>query len=402
EPNPSLIFELTHFKRQSSQKHIDVNFSKKITIKSEEIDLSSKILIGNPYYNTFKEWIDRIELFYFDNKNSIDVYNYEVYKNNESNINDEFKLYYTIKYYKDFNPSFENLESFKKSILESSVDKKNKLYYLNNLFSSLSQKGDKESDQVTNLFEQIEVQNTLFKSNNNFIYYKYILYRIRKIEKTNNEKDLENEIIDIDKLFSICKNRFEWTYKSFNILFSFNLENSKIKIENNDVYFPSTFLLPISIFENKFLINQIPEKIQAIRYRLIELKNLNQYEKINSLIRDKEKDSIQTISLFTGVIAFIMGSISGFKFIDNIYNATSFIIIYGICISIFLILINKFVNKDKKDFEIMDFLPVFLLLVFLAVFCIISGEKHLLTKDDLRKELINYKVIKESYKSSQN
>jgi len=266
----------------------------------------------------------------------------------------------------------------------------------------LSQKGDKESDQVTNLFEQIEVQNTLFKSNNNFIYYKYILYRIRKIEKTNNEKDLENEIIDIDKLFSICKNRFEWTYKSFNILFSFNLENSKIKIENNDVYFPSTFLLPISIFENKFLINQIPEKIQAIRYRLIELKNLNQYEKINSLIRDKEKDSIQTISLFTGVIAFIMGSISGFKFIDNIYNATSFIIIYGICISIFLILINKFVNKDKKDFEIMDFLPVFLLLVFLAVFCIISGEKHLLTKDDLRKELINYKVIKESYKSSQN
>lgn len=388
--------------KEFTQKHIDVNFSKKITIKSEEIDLSSKILIGNPYYNTFKEWIDRIELFYFENKSLIEDYNYEVYKINESQINDDFKLYFTIKFYKDFNPSFKNLESFKNSILDSKIDKKNKLYYLNNLFSCISKKDIKDNIHVADLFKQIEYQNTIFKSNNNFIYYKYLDYRINCANKLENEKILENEIKEIEKLYLICKNRFEWTHKSINYLYNFNKTDCSITVEGIKVYFPTSFLLPICIFENEYLIKQIPERIHNIKYRLFGIKTNNQNEIINNLIKNKEKDSIQTISLFTGVIAFIMGSISGFKFIDNIYNATSFIIIYGICISIFLILINKFVNKEKKNFEIMEFLPLFILLVFLAVFCIVSGEKHLLTKDDLRKELINYKVIKESYKSSQN
>lgn len=202
-------------------------------------------------------------------------------------------------------------------------------------------------------------------------------------------------------MYKDCIKKFEWTYKSFNILYQFDRNDCSIKFGNEMIYFPTSFLLPISVTENKLLIESKLEAINELKYKFIELKNYNYNATIEKQIKENEKKSIEMISLFTAVISFIMGSISGFKFIDNIYNAISFVLIFGMCLSIFLILILKLVRKDNS-YSILEFLPIFILLVILVFVCLEISTKNVVSKDNLHDELIKLNVLPNNSKPNSN
>lgn len=386
------------------KENVDINFSKKYIFANEEVDLSKKIKVGEEFYPFFEDWVKKIELHYFEGSDDIDeIYLSPQLVSNTTDLTNDFKLFFTIKFYKDIEKDFLKLENLKSVVKSSRLDKKNKLYYFNNLFSLLIKNGDKDESIINKYFNEIKSYSEYSQSNNYFIYYKFLDYKLRLVnekilQKKISKAQLEAYIKDCEILNNECNKKFEWTYRSFNILYQFDVDDCCIEFMNEKIYFPTSFLLPISITENKFLIANKSEIINELKYKLIELKNNSYNEIIEKQIKDNEKKSIEMISLFTAVISFIMGSISGFKFIDNIYNAISFVLIFGLCLSIFLILILKLIRKDNT-YSILDFFPIFLVLIVLIFVCLSLSTENVVSKDNLHDELVRLKVLPNNSKS---
>ena len=386
------------------KENVDINFSKKYIFANEEVDLSKKIKVGEEFYPFFEDWVKKIELHYFEGSDDIDeIYLSPQLVSNTTDLTNDFKLFFTIKFYKDIEKDFLKLENLKSVVKSSRLDKKNKLYYFNNLFSLLIKNGDKDESIINKYFNEIKSYSEYSQSNNYFIYYKFLDYKLQLVnekilQKKISKAQLEAYIRDCEILNNECNKKFEWTYRSFNILYQFDVDDCCIEFMNEKIYFPTSFLLPISITENKFLIANKSEIINELKYKLIELKNNSYNEIIEKQIKDNEKKSIEMISLFTAVISFIMGSISGFKFIDNIYNAISFVLIFGLCLSIFLILILKLIRKDNT-YSILDFFPIFLVLIVLIFVCLSLSTENVVSKDNLHDELVRLKVLPNNSKS---
>jgi hypothetical protein len=387
------------------KENIDINFSKKYVFANEEVDLSKKIKVGEEFYQFVEDWVKKIEIHYFEGSDDVDeIYSSHTLVSADQEVKNDFDLFFTIKFYKDVEKDFSKLENLKTNVKSSKLDKKNKLYFFNNLFSLLIKDGEKDESVVNKYFKEIKSYSDYSQSNNYFIYYKFLDYKLKLVNEkiSRNEispEQLEIYIKDCEILNNDCNKKFEWTYRSFNVLYQFDVKDCSIDFMGDKIYFPTSFLLPISITENKFLITNKLEEINELKYRLIELKS-NRYNKtIEEQIKDNEKKSIEMISLFTAVISFIMGSISGFKFIDNIYNAISFITVFGLCLSIFLILILKLIRKDGT-YRVLDFLPVFLILLILVFVCLDLSSKNVVSKENLHDELIKLKVLSKDNKSN--
>lgn len=389
------------------KENVDINFSKKYIFANEEIDLSNKIKVGDEFYPFLKDWVNKIEFHYFEGSDDIDeIYSSPKLVHTDTDLTNDFDLFFTIKFYKDIEKDFSKLENLKSLVKSSRLDKKNKLYYFNNLFSLLIKHGNKDEDKVNKYFNEIKSYSNYSQSNNYFIFYKFLDYKLKLVSEKILQKNisigqLESYIKDCEILYKDCIKKFEWTYKSFNILYQFDRNDCSIKFGNEMIYFPTSFLLPISVTENKLLIESKLEAINELKYKFIELKNYNYNATIEKQIKENEKKSIEMISLFTAVISFIMGSISGFKFIDNIYNAISFVLIFGMCLSIFLILILKLVRKDNS-YSILEFLPIFILLVILVFVCLEISTKNVVSKDNLHDELIKLNVLPNNSKPNSN
>lgn len=390
------------------KENVDINFSKKYIFANEEIDLSKKIKVGEEFYSKFEDWVNKIEHHYFNANNDVDeIYSSENIVPKDAILTNNFALFSTIKFYKDIEKDFIKLEDLKNNVKTSRLDKKNKLYFLNNLFSLLIKNGDKGEDTINKYFNEIKSYSDNSQSNNYFIYYKFLDYKLELINKKIEQKNitisqLETYINDCEFLNNECNKKFEWTYKSFNVLYHFDVDECCITLGDDKIYFPTFFLLPISITENKLLIANKSKLINDLKHKLIELKYNNYNETIEKQIKDNEKKSIEIISLFTAVISFIMGSLSGFKFIDNIYNAISFVLVFGICLSIFLILILKLIRKEDKTYNLFEFIPIFILLTILIVVCLELSTKNVVSKDNLQDELIKLNVIPSKNKPNPN
>ncbi|WP_428231104.1 hypothetical protein [Flavobacterium sp.] len=390
------------------KENVDINFSKKYIFANEEVDLSKKIKVGEEFYPVFEDWVKKIELHYFEGSDDIDeIYSSpQLISTTDNQLSNDFKLFFTIKFYKDIEKDFSKLESLKSTIKSSRLDKKNKLYYFNNLFSLLIKDGNRGEDTINNYFNEIKGYSNYSQSNNYFIYYKFLDYKLKLVrskilQNKISTEELENYIRDCEILNNECNKKFEWTYRSFNILYQFDVTDCSIEFMGDNVYFPTSFLLPISITENKLLIANKVEDINDLKYKLIELKNNKYSETLKKQIKENEKKAVEMISLFTAVISFIMGSISGFKFIDNIYDAISFVTIFGLCLSIFLILILKLIRKDNT-YNILEFLPIFIIFIILIFVCIQISTENIVSKENLHDELIKLNLLPKDSKPDSN
>lgn len=345
-------------------KHfIKETYSEKYVFNNHVIDLDEKIKIGEPYYQTYKEWIEKIEYHYFDDYSEFAFV--EMSKNKTSNL-DTYDLYLRVKLNKDFEPNIDELKSLKQSFSGLNIPKfpknskeKNILYYENNLFSSLISDDDSSEKEIDKKFSEISRLYQNKKNNNFFLYYKYLDYKIKLYNDRIDEKRYDK--IDIDYLKNImfiCKNHFEWCKNGFNRLYDFDKQNSSISIEGINVYHASSFSLPLSIAENTQIINRLEGDIAKLENNLHQGKNSFFLNNFQEELKNSEKKSIEIISLFTAVISFIVGTVASYQFIKSITQGIIFFIVFGISISIFLILVfiatrgTKLFNEIKKSWFI--------------------------------------------------
>lgn len=137
----------------------------------------------------------------------------------------------------------------------------------------------------------------------------------------------------------VCKSNFKWSIRGFNRIYDFSFQESLVEIQGHKVYHASNFSLPLSIDENQHNIDTVENNLRRLQNQHQAKIFKNKTEKIFDEINDLNKKSIETITIFTAIISFIVGSIGVYKFIESFYQALLFILVFGVSISIFVFLI---------------------------------------------------------------
>jgi len=211
------------------KKHLGDSYNEKYVFGNNIVDLDKKVLIGEPYYEVYKDWINKIDFHYFDDIEKIDA---DAFLENVD-YNDSYDLHFLVKLYKDYEPNLVELkkleEYYKKyptHLLSKNSKQKNLLYFYNNYFSKLEEESNEDSKEIKEKFNEIT---TIYKnkSNNNFfIYYKYLNLKIKESQKFIKEKEIGKiDLVYLNDLLSICRNHFEWTKASLNRLYDFDYKN---------------------------------------------------------------------------------------------------------------------------------------------------------------------------------
>ncbi|KKO89688.1 hypothetical protein AAW12_18980 [Sphingobacterium sp. Ag1] len=374
------------YNREIQQTKYGQEFSEKYIFGNGiVIDLDEKVLIGDPYFNIFEPWIEKIEFHYF-NENSHGYYNIDINLSGSQTF-DSYEIFYKIKYFKDIDENLSFFTETDKNFISSNTQikykedfKKNYLYFKNNHFSFLvrsnieyNSKNDKE---ILREYKNIRKISEKLSNNNYFIIYKFICYKLCKIEKLLNDKKetsldkVVSEIAEIRVLINDCKSKFKWSKNSYNVIFQHDKKNSKIKIDGIEVYFPTSFLLPFSIVEYDLAIKGLEKKCNTIlrdRQEATINKSLNSFK---DELKTNERRSIEVISLFSAVISFIVGSISSYAFIESLTQAIMFLMIFGLSISVFVLLIFSGTRGWKFILKQIPFLSIPYLIIgyFLHLF----------------------------------
>lgn len=364
------------YNSQKLKELVNKNYTRKYLFNNDIVDLDNKIKIGEPYYLIYKDWIDKIDYHYFDEeRNDYDFVDKTLDK--ENNL-DSYDLYLKVKYYKDKEISIKKLNKLESNFdsigsLSKNSKKKNLLYYYNNLFSALIKNGNLSEDQIDKKFHEIVNHYKITKNNNFFLYYKYLEYKIVQAQKYINNDNYERvDIAHFHELLSVCKNHFEWCKNGFNRLYDFDKNNCVIIIDEQEVYHASSFSLPLSISENEQLINNLERNLNQLENLLLQAKSTNFLSGFQDELRKTEKKSIETISLFTAVISFIVGTVASYQFIQSVAQSLMFFIAFGLTISIFVVLIfittrGTKIVKDGENLKyfFITYLTVFLVFIFL-------------------------------------
>lgn len=379
-------------------------YNEKYVFGDQIVDLNEKVLIGEPYYKIYRDWIDKIDFHYFDDYAKV---NGELMLE-KLDYRNSYDLHYLVKLYKDSEPNIQELKkleiyykAFPKEILSKNSREKNLLYYYNNLFSKLVEDSEFDTKEIKDKYKEITNIYRNKSNNNFFIYYKYLDLKIRESKKLLQEKKLDKiDLIFLNQLLSICKTHFVWTKASLNRLYDFDYENCVVLINNLKVYHPSSFLLALSIDENEEKIKIKEVDLQKLENDIYIAKNQQSLAELNDTLGSNEKKLTETISIFTAIISFIVGSIGAFKFIETFSQALLFIAIFGTSISVFVLLIfasTKGLNAMWKKAYFLLFYPAIFLIIY---FIILPTYQEDLKRSNLTMQ--NEKVIHLKLDSIQN
>ncbi|WP_017496939.1 hypothetical protein [Flavobacterium sp. WG21] len=282
-----------------------------------------------------------------------------------------YQLHFLTKYHKDIKPNYENLSNIVKEIesreLRFTNEKERFLYYknlnyaLNNQFSLLVQIPDSKKEDVEKLRNKIIAFQSRTSNENFFVEVKYLKYKIESLEKLVNgrkaldtEMDIRTHLEEIRLLFTKCESKINWSKNHHNLLYQLEYNESLVPLNSgvNDVYFASSFLLPLSK-------EQIDSEFQELRTKFNNdfnhLEVLGALTKEFTLIKDlknnvesSDKKSIETITIYTAVISFIVGTVSGFSFVSTFFKALIFLLIFSSSLSLFVLMV--FISTRGVDF----------------------------------------------------
>jgi len=330
------------------------------------------------------------------------------------------ELHYSIKFYKDVKPNYDNLkkviENFEKKEIDFKDQKslyvKNLNYALNNQFSMLIDSENIKDEDVLGLKKKIDSLQDKVGYDNFFVDFKYLIYNIKKLNKIissrialENQKEIMTLISQIRGLIISCEKKIEWSENHHNLLYQLPYKESLVSYDTDDVknvYYASTFLLPLSVEQTNKEFFDLKLEFQN-KYNHIEiLSTLDKEFSIIKELREKaemsDKRSIETLTIFTAIISFIVGTVSGFSFIDSFVKAIIFLIIFSTSLFTFVLLI--FVST-KSSYKILNYkLPI--LIMYLSIIGLLIGlfsyknkfdDKFELEKARLEKEIGNKKYI---------
>ena len=272
-------------------------------------------------------------------------------------------IHQLIKYYKDIAPDYKKGYQIADFLIKSRKNSEKYNYdayvedilcnyALNNAFSCFL----KQETSIENIFSKYyETEEKLTSiTRNYFLKYKLLnkvfellLQKYKEVSKEifiNKYQEYLNKCKDILTSYKEYK---DWSLENFNYIYLLPYEESLVNFEIESeifpVFFASSFVLPPSHLEIEKHYKEIEEKYNKLNsyleFSLFFNNETNEINKIKESVKGTEKRSVETLTIFTAIISFIIGNVSLFQFIKAFYEALIFILIYAIALSAFVLLI---------------------------------------------------------------
>lgn len=323
------------------------------------------------YSNEWKEIVEYIDNHYSENSKRQIKYAFNQIKDKKLEDYSCKEIHLYIKYYKDNEKELNKLDDIinviKNKVSDDNIYKTILQYAINNRFSLFLEKHS-DRNKIYEEYKKISTDNR-----NYFPQYKFIekslnlLTTILQKGSVSLEElsDIENFINKkIEPEYKKYKANMEWSSQHSNFIYRVAYEECMI----DDIFIYSSFVLPAP---NKKSYDDY-EKISSEYYTLKA--QIEPFKKVSILLLDVEKNQVKIIELmglFLAVIAFVMSSISGFKFIDDFRDTLLFMIIFSTSLISFLLILilitrhNESVLK-KHWYEIL----IFYLAILGLIYCI--------------------------------
>ncbi|CAA0248218.1 conserved membrane hypothetical protein [Tenacibaculum maritimum] len=365
--------------RQKSYKRNNFKLSKAYLI-DDELFISTDRVDYKSSIDKLKKWEEYIECYYeLDNWNSKLNSITTNFKHKSYESLTSLELLFLLKDFKDVNKDYLNLkevvEEFEIRYKDNSNSEKrflyNKtyLYAINNQFSALLEQNDVNSAQVKELKSHVEKIQKKCNIDNFFIDSKYISFRLNQINNSFENREVlddlskyKDELDELSEAIKQYKAKLYWSKNNHNLLFQLPYEECLVNsnIEDLDIFYASSIVLPLPHEESQEGYEVINSKLKELKQLVLSVASLNrEFETIKNIeinqknaledLKNNQVKSIETITLFTAVIAFIITSIPSFSFVKDIFQAILFIGIIGSSLLIMLGVMFLFTRGFKKN-----------------------------------------------------
>jgi hypothetical protein len=330
----------------------------------------------NNFGKNWKNWVTHIENHYYKEEekslfvNKIQNLYAKIKDENFENFTcQDIHLY--IKFYKDIDKNIDSLDKiniFLKKRIEDSTDDYEKNirtiiynYARNNRFSLFTETCDNR-DNLQKEYNKIDNKD----NKNYFLQYKFINKSIELLNAELNEKNenitidqiekIEKYLKEIESEYETYKTNIEWILEHIYFIYRVSLEECII----DDIFIYSSFLLPLDNRKSKKDYEKIVDSFRELKsqlplFRRIAIFNTKISEKVkeevtqfDEKIEKRDTKTIELMGLFTAIIAFVMGSIPTFQYLENIFDVGIFFIIFASSLISFL-LVLLFVTGRIKD-----------------------------------------------------
>lgn len=259
-------------------------------------------------------------------------------------------------------------------------------YALNNAFSCFL----KQETSIENIFSKYyETEEKLTSiTRNYFLKYKLLnkvfellLQKYKEVSKEIFINEYQGYLNKCKDILSSYKKYKDWSLENFNYIYLLPYKESlvdfKIESEKFPIFFASSFVLPPSHLEIEKHYKEIEEKYNKLNsyleFSLFFNNETKEIKEIKESVKQTDKRSVETLTIFTAIISFIIGNVSLFQFIKAFYEALIFILIYAIALSAFVLLIfvsTKGVEKIKSYKKIFIWFYAVSILLLGGLFCL--------------------------------
>lgn len=392
-----------------------------------------------------KEWEDIINLQYeFQSHWQRSITNRVKSYLKIENLKDDppkFIIHQLIKYYKDIAPDYkkgyqiadfllENRKKLGKYNYNAYVEDIFCNYALNNAFSCFLEQETSIGTIFSKYYETEEKLTPI--THNYFLKYKLLnkvfellLQKYKEVSKEFFINEYQEYLNKCKDILTSYKEYKDWSLENFNYIYLLPYEESLVNFEIESkifpVFFASSFVLPPSHLEIEKHYKEIEEKFNKLNSYLEfslffnnetkEIKNIkenitsfsdNQTKEINEIresVKETDKRSIETLTIFTAIISFIIGNVALFQFIKTFYEALIFILIYVIALSVFVLLIFVSTKGFEKIISYWRFLGGFyvvLIVILGGLFCLRYHSEENETKEveELKKRIEGIEELK--------
>ena len=243
---------------------------------------------------------------------------------------------------------------------------------------------------IDDLAEIERIQNETFIFNYH-PYKKAIEYAKRYFDtcKKKNEslENLNRVLTFIKESFEKYKNNVEWCKVNQPYLMQLSFNFSKIKDQDIEVFYPSTFCRPLRFHKLNENIRLITNDITAMEYQISHHSEWLEMLKAKKKIENMEKKNIETLSLVITVTTFLVGLLS--IFIGNsdvsIFTKIEYVIALGVVLLMFISFGYFFVSDTLKSWKTIFFgITTAISLAFIIHFLCLKKEK---SSDSLQNEI---------------
>lgn len=337
------------------------------------------------------------------------------YKNDDvKSFTESLKIHQLIKYYKDIKPNVKKLQEISKKLLEDKdkrqctnfYDKYAEIifcnYALNNEFSKFLE-NETSVENITTKYEDVNAK-LIDTINNYFLKFKYLnkifdilTPKIIDISKESFVKEYDEMLDKCKKILNDYQRSIDWALINFNYIFLLPITESKAKFiidgKEYDIFFASSFVLPPTSKRIEDDYNLAKEKFDKLYSYLDFAKffsnEINEIQNIKKDLDSKEVKSIELLSLFTAVISFIIGGVSGFAFIKDLLTALLFFIVFTTSLLTFLIVLFAFTRGRKIIDENIQYIKwiygIFIVAISLLFATNLIKSKYLNNEADIKK-----------------